>query len=68
MCNVRNIQGGAGNVIPLILYKTHFLLQKPSTSVTELILKCWKIVNKESLQIVSFQVSHFVLKCARKRL
>ena len=43
------IQGGARNVIPLILHITHFYCHKIMTSGTELILIDWKIVPNESL-------------------
>jgi len=46
------IQGGARNVIPLIVHVTHFYYYKKHlTSGTELILTGWKIVpNEEHVQ------------------
>ena len=44
------VQGGARNVIPLILHITQFLLlHNHLTSGTELILIGWKLVPNESL-------------------
>ena len=41
------VQGGARNVIPLIVHVTHFYYKKHLTSGTELILIGWKIVPNE---------------------
>ena len=45
------LQGGARNVVPLIVHNTFLLLQKHLTSGTELTLIGWKIVpNEEHVQ------------------
>ena len=48
---LKEIQGGARNIIRLIVHVTHFYYYKSMTSGTELILICWKIVpNEEHVQ------------------
>ena len=48
--NICEIEGGAQNVIPLIVHITHFTVKKTNlTSGTKLNLIGWKIVPNESL-------------------
>jgi len=54
------MQGGARNVIPLIVHVTHFLLlQNHLTSGTELILIGWKIVPDEEHEGIPSHIARY---------